>query len=141
VATAVASMLLPLAGYAGIVGLVWLRLYQLRIGEMQRSRIHPQKVALSARKEALLLDTRASDNFRNLFEMPVLFCIGVLVVAAAQLQDPIFVAAAWVYVALRAIHSAIQCTYNRVMHRFGVYAVSSIVLFAFWMRLGWMLAG
>jgi hypothetical protein len=139
--TSAASMLLPLVAMSGVVLCVWLRLYQLRIGEMRRSRIHPQKVALSARKEALLLDTRASDNFRNLFEMPVLFAIGVLAVVAAQVHDPLFVAAAWAFVGLRAVHSAIQCTYNRVMHRFGIYALSSVVLFAFWIRLGWILAG
>lgn len=139
VPVAAAAMLLPLAGFAAIVLLVWLRLYQLRLGEMSRRRVSPQSIALAAAKDAALLDTRASDNFRNLFEMPVLFGLGVLAVVAAGVQDGGFVTLAWAYVALRALHSAIQCSYNRVMHRFAVYAVSSLVLFVFWARLGWML--
>jgi hypothetical protein len=137
---AVASMLLPLAGMAGVVILVWLRLYHLRLSEMRRGRIDPQALALSTPKDSLLKDTRASDNFRNLFELPVLFFAGVLTVVVAQIQDQTFLAMAWAYVGLRAAHSLVQCSYNRVMHRFAVYALSSLILFAFWIRLGWMLA-
>ena len=43
-------------------------------------------------------------------------------------------AAAWLFVALRIAHSAIQCSYNRVMHRFTVYALATLVLTAFWIR-------
>ena len=38
-------------------------------------------------------------------------------------------ALAWLYVALRYAHSAIHCTYNRVMHRFAVFIASMLVLF------------
>jgi NAD(P)-dependent dehydrogenase (short-subunit alcohol dehydrogenase family) len=33
-------------------------------------------------------------------------------------------------------HSAIHCTYNQVMHRFTVYAASSLLLFMLWFMLG-----
>ena len=133
-------MLLPLAAFVGVVFLVWLRLYQLRFSEMAARRIDPQALALSAPKEATLQDTRASDNFRNLFELPVLFHAGVLATLAAGVQDIAFLWLAWVFVALRALHSLIHCSYNRVTHRFVAYALGALVLFGYWARLAWMLA-
>ena len=40
--------------------------------------------------------------------------------------------ASWTYVALRALHSFIHCTYNRVLQRFAVYVASSILLWGMW---------
>ena len=39
---------------------------------------------------------------------------------------------AWVYVALRALHSVIHLTYNNVIHRLIPFALSNLVLMAFW---------
>jgi hypothetical protein len=44
----------------------------------------------------------------------------------------VFLAAAWAYVALRALHSLIHVTYNRVTHRFLVYVASTLLLFGMW---------
>ena len=41
-------------------------------------------------------------------------------------------AAAWLFVALRIAHSAIQCSYNRVMHRFAVFLAGFALLGAMW---------
>jgi hypothetical protein len=43
-----------------------------------------------------------------------------------------FVMGAWLYVALRYIHSFIHLTYNRVIHRFAVYVLSTVILFTLW---------
>jgi len=133
-------LLLPLLAMVGLTLLVWLRLYQLRLGEMKRSRIDPQRLAGSADK-GLLKDTRASDNFSNLFEVPVLFYALVLATLASGIADPALVVLAWTFVGLRAVHSTIQCTYNRVMHRFSAYALATLALFAYTGRLAWVAAG
>jgi hypothetical protein len=41
---------------------------------------------------------------------------------------------AWLYVALRAAHSLVHLTYNKVFHRLSVYAASNVVLLALWIR-------
>jgi hypothetical protein len=133
------ALVWSLVAMAGIVLAVWLRLYHLRLGEMRRSRIHPQKLALSGPKDGLLLDTRASDNFKNLFELPLLSQSGVLLVLVLGLASPFFAVLAWIFVATRALHSLIQCTYNRVMHRFTVYAAGTLVLWVFWFGIAWQL--
>jgi len=111
---------------------VWWRLYYTRIGEMRRERIHPQSIASSAQAAARLQDTRAADNFRNLFELPVLFYFALAVAAQAGRVTITTLTLAWAFVVLRVLHSWIQCTYNKVMHRFAVYVAGGVALWALW---------
>ncbi|MGN6224676.1 MAPEG family protein [Pseudoxanthomonas sp.] len=133
------AILWPAVAMAGLTFLVWIRLYHLRLGEMARKRIDAQALASSAEAARLLDDTRASDNFRNLFEVPVLFYAGVLLAAQAGFDDRALLALAWLFVGLRAVHSAVQCTVNHVMTRFVAYALATLVLMAFWARTAWLL--
>lgn len=111
---------------------VWWRMYFMRVGQMKRDRINPQAVASSSQSSALLTDSRAADNFRNLFELPVLFYLALVVAAVTGLATPTTLVLAWVFVALRVLHSAIHCTYNKVMHRFVTYALGGLVLWILW---------
>lgn len=117
---------------------VWFRMYFMRIGQMKRERIHPQKVATSAQSSALLTDSRAADNFRNLFELPVLFYLALMVAAVAGLVDTVTLVLAWLFVALRVLHSVIHCSYNKVIHRFYAYLAGGLVLWVLW---GWLALG
>jgi hypothetical protein len=122
----------PALAMVALTFVVWLRLYFVRIPEMRRLRIHPQSVATSAGKAARLVDTRAADNFSNLFEVPLLFYLALVVAHMSGQATPLVLALAWAFVAGRVLHSAIQCSYNKVMHRFGVYVVSTGVVWALW---------
>ena len=130
------SIALPAVALVLLTAIVWVRLYVERIGEMRSRRIDPQSLATSALATGSLQRVQASDNFRNLFEMPVLFYALCAMLASAQYVAPFFVVGAWVYVALRCVHSFIHLTYNRVMHRFVVYVLSAAVLFVLWGALG-----
>ncbi|MGY0611499.1 MAPEG family protein [Luteimonas sp. A501] len=110
-----------------------------RVSVMKRERVHPQSVALSAQIAQRLTDTRASDNYRNLFELPVLFYFAVAVAMAAGVRDPWVLGLAWGFVALRIVHSMIHCGYNKVMHRFQVFIAGFFVLALLWIRLAWYL--
>ena len=126
------AILAPLFALVLVTFVVWCFMLVERIGEMRRRHIHPQSVATSRQRMAAFDRTNGADNFRNLLELPVLFCVlCLLLVATGTITTPLVVAA-WLFVALRAAHSVIQCTYNRVMHRFAVYVASSLVLFAMW---------
>ncbi len=107
-------------------------MYVVRIGQMRRERIHPQSVATSAQAAARLTDSKAADNLRNLFELPVLFYAAVIIAAFTGTATPAMLALAWLFVALRFAHSAIHCGYNKVMHRFWAYLAGGIVLWALW---------
>jgi hypothetical protein len=125
-------MLLPAFAMAALTALVWFRMYNTRIGEMKRERIHPQAVALSSQMAALVKDTRAADNFRNLFELPVLFYLALVIATLTAQVTMVTLALAWAFVLLRYAHSYIHCTYNKVMHRFQVYLFGGLVLWALW---------
>lgn len=130
------AIFLPALAMAALTCVVWLRMLYVRIGQMRRDRIHPQSVATSAQVAARLTESRAADNFRNLFELPVLFYLALPVAALSGLADAATLALAWAFVALRIVHSAIQCGYNKVMHRFYAYAAGGLALWALWARIG-----
>jgi len=129
----------PAFAMAALTFLVWCRLYVVRIGQMRRERIHPQSVATSVQAAARLTDSRAADNFRNLFELPVLFYLALTVAAFADLATSGVLALAWLFVALRVAHSIVQCTYNKVMHRFLVYMAGAATLWLLWAYLAFLL--
>lgn len=128
--------LLPALAMVAITAVVWVRLYSQRIREMHRRRIAPRDLATSRQAASALQDVSAADNFSNLFEVPVLFYVFCLALYMTHRQVALVLGGSWLFVALRAAHSAIHCTYNNVMHRFYVYATSTVLLFALWTWLG-----
>lgn len=71
-------------------------------------------------------------NYMNLLELPILFYVGGLMYFVAGRVDQAAMIVAWVYVALRAIHSVIHLTYNNALHRLTAFALSNVVLMVFW---------
>jgi hypothetical protein len=133
------AILWPAFALVALTFLVWLRMFSTRVGEMRRLRIDPQSVATASQAAQRFVDTRAADNFRNLFEMPVLFYVAIVMAHVAAVTDGLLLALAWSFVVLRFAHSAIQCSYNRVMHRFYAYLAASLVLWALWGALAFAL--
>jgi hypothetical protein len=108
------------------------RLFSVRLKEMRRQGIGPQAIATSRLVTERLQDVQASDNYKNLFEMPVLFyAVCALLIATGAASD-FFALGAWLFVVLRAVHSFIHCTYNKVSHRFGIFLLSLLVLIVLW---------
>jgi hypothetical protein len=135
------AIYLPALAMVALTFVVWGRMFTMRIGQMKRDRIHPQKVATSAQARALLTDSRAADNFANLFELPVLFYLAVVLADRIDRVDGISLSLAWAFVILRIAHSGIQVTYNRVMHRFAAYVAGGLVLASLWAYLAAGLLG
>jgi hypothetical protein len=111
---------------------VGLRLFAVRVREMREQRIHPQTASTSLQMANKLKNVQAADNFKNLFEVPVLF-YALCATALAVSHVPAWLAfGAWLFVALRGAHSIIHCTYNKVMHRFPVFMLGFAVVVALW---------
>jgi hypothetical protein len=88
------------------------------------------KLGESARVPAHVAVTNR--NFMNLLELPMLFYVAGLMYYVAGRVDQTALAVAWTYVGLRAAHSAIHLSYNKVTHRLVAYALSNFALMAFW---------
>jgi hypothetical protein len=71
-------------------------------------------------------------HFINLFEMPVLFYVGVIMIYITQQVSYVLVGLAWAYVAIRLVHSAIHLGSNDVNLRFFAYFASAVVLLVMW---------
>lgn len=74
----------------------------------------------------------AADNFSNLLEVPVLFYLICIVLFVTDEVTGFQFILAWLYVALRVLHSLIHITWNRVVYRWAVYVSSTLCLFFMW---------
>ncbi len=115
-----------------VTAVVWVLLFVRRLSFFSANNIHPQSVKTPEAVKAVVPDKveAVGNNLVNLFEMPVIFYGLTLIVAITGTVDDWFIRGAWAYVGLRALHSVVHCTYNKVMHRFMVYAISSLILWA-----------
>lgn len=130
------AIFFPVLAQVALVAAVWVRMYLRRIAEIRARKIDPQSLKTSEAAVGVLQDVAAADNFRNLFEVPVLFFAVCLALAVTGLVTPLQIGLAWIYVGLRAAHSLIHVTYNRVMQRFAAHAMSTVCVFAMWLLFG-----
>jgi len=133
-------LLLPLLAQVLLTFIVLYIMGRQRVDEIKRKRVHPQRTKVRSKAREVFEDAEAaSDNYHNQMESPVLFYVAILLTLMLMIQDYVIVALAWIFVASRYLHAFIHITYNRVLHRFSVFVFSSLVLFAIWFRLGWIL--
>lgn len=72
----------------------------------------------------------AADNYNHLHEQPVIFYALMFYLAATGGADKFNMSLAWAYVAIRVVHSFVQITINKVMIRFSLFVLGSLVLAA-----------
>lgn len=106
-----------------------------RARQIRAEGIRWRDVATSSKMNGRLSDTRAADNFRNLFEVPTLFYLALVVAFLTAGVNTLTLILAWLFVALRYVHTAIHCGGNRLRYRLPVYFASCIVLWVFWIVL------
>ncbi|WP_372365985.1 MAPEG family protein [Candidatus Uabimicrobium sp. HlEnr_7] len=124
---------LPLFAQVSLTAVVWIWLYVTRLKEIFSKNINVQDLADAKNKRELLKKVSGpSNNFINLFEMPVLFYVAIFVIYNTGIVSSLYVVLASIFVGLRAIHSLIQSTYNTIKHRFAFYLLSSLILWLIW---------
>ena len=125
----------PAVVMAALTFAVAVYMFRKRVAQMKRERIHPQSLATSRSMSEKLTDSGPADNFRNLFELPVLFYLGLVIAAQTAQVSVLTLSLAWLFVATRIAHSYIHCTHNRVRYRFQAFVAGFFVLVAFWITL------
>ena len=116
--------------------LIWVWMYVKRIPAMSKAKVNPQDARFPGSLNVLPDDARAAaDNYNHLMEQPTIFYALAFLTYLLSLQTSCTALLAWAYVGLRAVHSAIHLTYNRVRHRLIAFALSNVVLVMFWTNL------
>lgn len=115
-----------------LVAIVTFRMFFERKRQVVGERIPMREIASGSQMATRFADTRAADNYRNLFEAPVLFYLALCIAFMVGEITPLVLSLAWTYVALRYLHSWIHCGHNRIRHRLYAFFASNIVLWALW---------
>ena len=127
----------PFIGMLFLTFVVWVYMYARRITFLTKNNIDAQRLATPERGAKIIPEevSYASNNLKNLFELPVVFYALCLYLYTTAQVDEVYLMAAWVFFGLRVVHSLIQCTVNIVMLRFAAYAVSAIALWFMVLRV------
>lgn len=128
------EILQPVVALLAWTMVMWVWMYVTRIPAMQKAGIDANNLVGSdgASLRATLPDSVSwkADNYNHLHEAPTLFYAVAIVLAIIGQGDGFNTLLAWVYVGLRIAHSIVQATINRVIVRFALFALSSLVLMA-----------
>lgn len=110
--------------------IIWAWMYATRIPAMQKAHIQPDDAQIAG-----LLDQKLpqkvqwkAHNYNHLHEAPTVFYAVAIVLAILGAGDDMNAFLAWIYTGLRVVHSVVQITANKVMVRFILFLLSSIVL-------------
>ncbi|MDY7099199.1 MAG: MAPEG family protein [Pseudomonadota bacterium] len=112
--------------------IIWAWMYATRVPAMQKAHIQPddaQVVGLLDAKLPQKVQWKAH-NYNHLHEQPTVFYAVAIVLAILGQGDGMNAFLGWIYVGLRVIHSLVQVTANKVMVRFVLFLISSLVLIA-----------
>jgi hypothetical protein len=128
------DILQPVVALLAWTMVMWVWMYATRIPAMNKAGIDSKNLVggEGSSLRAHLPDTVSwkADNYNHLHEAPTLFYAVAIVLAIIGQGDGFNTTLAWAYVALRVAHSIVQATFNRVMVRFALFALSSLVLMA-----------
>lgn len=132
------EILQPVVVLAGWTMVMWLWMYATRIPAMKAAKVNPDKLA---NDPELTLDRVLSPkiqwkahNYNHLHEAPTVFYAVAIVLAIIGQGDGISATLGWAYVALRVAHSLVQATINKVMLRWALFTLSTLVLIALVVR-------
>ena len=130
----------PLFATVVLTLLVWVYMYIRRISFITSNEVSPKDLAVPGALAQLSPPevSNPSDNLKNLFEIPVIFYVLALYLFATNQVDTAYLAAAWIFVAFRAVHSVIHCTVNIVMLRFYLYVVSTLAVWFMVLRAAFL---
>jgi len=111
--------------------LIWVLMYSRRLPAMKKASILPDtaKSPDGEWKEKLPLSVQASaHNYNHLLEQPTIFYALMFYAVLAEQMSSHLHYAAWAYVVLRILHSLVQVSAGKVVPRFVIFTLSTLVL-------------
>lgn len=127
------AILWPAVALAALSFVVMVWVAVARAGYMKRNPPRPDDLATGEAAMRYFQPVEMpANNLRNLFEAPVLFFALIPLLLITHQASHVQVALAWVYVALRVIHSIGHVVLRKISVRAPAFWVSVIVLMAMW---------
>ncbi len=125
-----------MASYIFIIGVMTFRVRSKAVREnqlkLQYFKTHDQK-----NFEVPEMVVRYGRHLDNQFQMPILFLITMVTASVYVPQQLSIFTLAWVYFALRVVHSYIHLGSNNVLRRAQAYLASSLVIPVIWFLILW----
>ena len=128
------DMIYPIFSLVMLTFIVTLATGVSRVISVRRKDVHHKYYVLMSGDTPPVYAQKLGRNFANLLEVPILFYLLAVLAITLQINDALMVNLAWVFVALRLVHTIIHVSYNYVIHRFAAFAVSVLVLIVMWVR-------
>ena len=128
------AILQPVVALAAWTMVMWFWMYATRIPALGAAKVDPDDLVLDP---DMTLDAVLppqvqwkAHNYNHLHEAPTVFYAVAILLAIVGAGDGLNAQLAWAYVSLRVVHSIVQATVNKVNLRFGIFALSSLILMA-----------
>lgn len=135
----IAEIMQPIAALAAWTMVMWVWMYVTRIPAMSAAKVDADELVRQGGQTLdQLLPAKIqwkAHNYNHLHEAPTVFYAVALALALIGQGDGLNAMLAWSYVGLRIAHSLVQSTINKVMVRFLIFALSSLVLMALTLHL------
>ena len=135
------EIIYPLFAMFALTAFVAFRMGFLRYSAVKAGKIDPRFFKLYQNHEEPDYLRVISRHQINLFEAPVLFYAVCILIVVTNQTSLLLLSLAWLYVALRYIHSFIHLSNNNVLDRFRIFAASWFVLIGIWAVLAIRLIG
>lgn len=114
---------------------VALYLFSLRVRMSKAGAVDPRVFKLNKSKDIPDVLVQTSNNFSNLFEIPVLFYAACLAAIVTSQQTITLQILAWLFVLSRIIHTYIHLTRNKIIPRLFAFISGVILVLIMWIVL------
>lgn len=106
-----------------------------RINAAKSGSVDPRVFKLNQSKEIPDRLIQITNNYSNLFEIPLLFYIACLLAIVLQYECKLLIGMAWLFVASRVVHSGIHLTRNKIIPRLFAFLTGIICVLIMWILL------
>ena len=131
----VLSLVYPMSAMVLLTMFVLVRMFRVRVGAVKAGQVDANFYRLFQGATEPADTQKVSRNFSNLFEAPTLFYVVCLAAMITGIAGVLMVTFAWLYVAMRVVHTAIHLGPNKLRWRIRAYFASWIALAAMWVTL------
>jgi hypothetical protein len=128
-------MFYPMFAMVVLTVFVGLSLMFQRIAHTRSGAVDPRIFKLNQSKDVPDKLIQLSNNYSNLFEVPILFYLACIVSMIVGFQGITMVTLAWLFVISRIAHSFIHMTMNKIIPRLIAFISSVIIVSVMWIIL------